>query len=321
MRRRAAHAASVAIFLAATANILSAQETREGYLPGAGGLNLYYRVVGTGNPVIVIHGGPGADMSVLRDLTPLAARHQLIFYDQRGGGRSDLPADTSLLDAKYFVEDLEAVRQFFKLNRVTLLAHSFGPVLAARYVETHPQRIERLIFMGAIGPRRADATAFSMEVSRRMPSESLERMKVVVSLLRREGDVDRVALCREYEALARTSLPAGVAAPLSMCNVSKEAVGYSLKYTGRITSESFGSWDFTKSLAAVKAPLLVVYGDQDPSPVSSQQAWANAVPEGRLLIIPGAGHNPHTDRPQQVFDAVNTFLAGRWPLGTTESAR
>jgi len=106
-----------------------------------------------------------------------------------------------------------------------------------------------------------------------------------------------------------------------MCNVSKEALDYSVKYTGRITFESFGRWDFTKSLADVNAPLLVVYGDLDPSPVSSQQAWVNAVRNARLLIIAGAGHNPHTDRPRQVFDAINTFMNGRWPLGATDSAR
>jgi proline iminopeptidase len=296
---------------------LSAQDLREGYLPGASGLRLFYRVVGVGTPIIVIHGGPGADMGVLRDLEPLAANHRLIFYDQRGGGRSDLPEDTSLLDAKYFVEDLEAVRQFFKLEKVSLLAHSFGPVLAARYAEVYPQRIQRLIFMGAIGPRRSDATAFSQEVARRLPAPSLDRMKILVPLFQAGDNVDRVAICREYEGLAKTALPSGISPGLSMCDAPPAAVDYSLRYTTRLTFQSFGDWDYTKSLLVLNAPLLVIYGDQDPSPLSAQGAWTKAVGDGRLLIIGGAGHNPHSDRPQEVFKVISTFMEGKWPLEAT----
>jgi proline iminopeptidase len=216
------------------------------------------------------------------------------------------------------VEDLEAIRQFFGLDRVTLLAHSFGPILAARYAQTFPERINRLVFMGAIGPRRADATAFSSEVSRRMPPKSLERMKIVVPQLVGDGDINRRALCQEYEALAQTALPRGAATPHgSMCDVPRDALDYSFRFTYQITSDSFGDWDFTKSLATLPAPLLVIYGDQDPSPLSSQQAWAGAVLDGRLLVINGAGHNPQVDRPRQVFEAINTFLAGRWPSEAT----
>ena len=57
----------------------SAQDPREGYLPGAGGLKLFYRVIGSGKPLIVVHGGPGGSMSLLRDLEPLADHHRLIF--------------------------------------------------------------------------------------------------------------------------------------------------------------------------------------------------------------------------------------------------
>src|SRR5215203_1947887 len=107
-----------------------APAVREGMLDGAGGVRLFYRVVGRGgDTLVVVHGGPGGDMENLApDLAPLADRHVLIFYDQRGGGRSALPADTSLLDARWFVEDLEAVRRHFALDRMTIVAHSFGPV-------------------------------------------------------------------------------------------------------------------------------------------------------------------------------------------------
>jgi pimeloyl-ACP methyl ester carboxylesterase len=106
-----------------------------------------------------------------------------------------------------------------------------------------------------------------------------------------------------------------------MCDMPAASVDYALRYTTKITSDSFGNWNFTNALKALKAPLLVIYGDQDPSPISSQRAWADTVPDGRLLIFAGAGHNPQSDRPQQAFEAIKTFIAGQWPAGAIENPR
>jgi proline iminopeptidase len=97
------------------------------------GVHLFVEQRGHGSPIIVIHGGPGMDHgSLSADLVPLERRHRLIYYDQRGGGRSTLPADTSLLTIEHHVDDLEALRKQLGLEKVTLLAHSFGPAIAAR---------------------------------------------------------------------------------------------------------------------------------------------------------------------------------------------
>jgi pimeloyl-ACP methyl ester carboxylesterase len=66
-------------------------------------------------------------------------------------------------------------------------------------------------------------------------------------------------------------------------------------------------------LALVPPPLLVIHGDRDPSPISSQRDWAAAVPNGRLLVVPGVRKAVHVDRPVLFFATVDTFLSGRWP--------
>jgi proline iminopeptidase len=118
------------------------------------GARLYYRVMGTGaDTIVVVHGGPGAGMStVLPDLKHLTRNHLIIFYDQRGGGRSTLPADTMQLQARYFIQDLEAVRQHFRLDRMNVVAHSFGPIIVAAYAQAHPNHGGSMVFLGATGP-------------------------------------------------------------------------------------------------------------------------------------------------------------------------
>jgi proline iminopeptidase len=81
-----------------------------------------------------------------KDLTPLAATHTLLFYDQRGAGRSSLVTDSAALDGQRFAEDLESVRKHFGLARVTLLGHSWGAGVAALYSSRYPDRIARLPF-------------------------------------------------------------------------------------------------------------------------------------------------------------------------------
>jgi proline iminopeptidase len=100
--------------------------SRAGYISVDDSLRLYYRVYGDGgDPLVLLHGGPGANfMGVGPDLLPLSEQHTLIMYDQRGGGRSDPDPNAASQTANTHVRDLETVRQFFDLERMTLIGHS-----------------------------------------------------------------------------------------------------------------------------------------------------------------------------------------------------
>ncbi|HEX9938164.1 MAG TPA: alpha/beta hydrolase [Longimicrobium sp.] len=292
---------------------------REGYLPSADGARIFYRVEGSGaDTIVVVHGGPGAGMEALRpDLAPLARTRTVIFYDQRGGGRSELPADTARLSADHHVHDLEAVRRFFGLERMTVVAHSFGPVLVARYAQRHPRRIGRMVFVGASGPRRAEAAALAMRAA---PDTAAQRRMFTAMRSLMEGTAaNPVATCREYEAASR-AISAARGEPVrsrgTTCSAPPSAVAYYYRWTARMGPASFGDWDFTGgALAEVDAPLLVIHGNVDPQAAAQQHGWASSVREGRLLLIEGAGKGAHADRPDLVFAAIDTFLAGRWPEG------
>ena len=120
---------------------------------------LYSREIGRGQPIIVLHGGPDFDQSyLLPEMDELANAFRLIYYDQRGRGRSAdrvLPEEVTLTSE---VDDLDKVREYFHLKSSTLLGHSWGAVLALEYAVRHPQRVSHLILMNpapvsASGPR------------------------------------------------------------------------------------------------------------------------------------------------------------------------
>jgi proline iminopeptidase len=110
---------------------------------------LFMYSVGQGDPVLVLHGGPGAEHSYLIDLVePLAGERRFVLYDQRGSLRS--PAPDSLLTFPDLVDDVEWIRQELGVERLTLLGHSFGTRVAMAYADAHPDRVERLVLMGSL---------------------------------------------------------------------------------------------------------------------------------------------------------------------------
>ena len=129
---------------------------REGRVP-AGNASLYARDIGKGPPAIVLHGGPDFDSAyLLPSLDRLADIYRLVYYDQRGRGKSAdgvQPGDVSLATD---LEDIERVRQHFGLEVPTLLGHSWGSVLALEYALRYPTRVSRLILMNPAPASSAD---------------------------------------------------------------------------------------------------------------------------------------------------------------------
>jgi proline iminopeptidase len=122
-------------------------EPREGVIPVEHAA-LYYREIGQGPPIILLHGGPDFDQNqFLPDTDRLADGYRLNYYDQRGHGKSGenvQPEDVSLQSA---LDDLEAVRAYFQLDSVALLGHSRGGLMALEYAMRPPERVSQLILL------------------------------------------------------------------------------------------------------------------------------------------------------------------------------
>src|SRR5437773_10734450 len=108
---------------ASSANVFAQQE---GFVD-ANGIMIYYKILGRGEPLMIVHGGPGASHDYfLPYLLPLARRHKLIFIDERGAGRSQKLEDPAGYTIENMVEDLESVRQPLDLGKINLLATPYG---------------------------------------------------------------------------------------------------------------------------------------------------------------------------------------------------
>ena len=326
MRRSAILAAGLAAALAlaaappaARAQARRAPAAREGHVVTPDSARLYYRVVGRGrDTIIAIHGGPGVDLeSIAGDFAPLGARHTVVFYDQRGAGRSTLPADTARLTAAQQVADLDAVRRHFGLARATLVAHSYGPLLAASYAIAHPGAVRRMVFFGPVPPRRGDLwKRFAANAAARVDSAGARR---TADAMRRLADPagDGAAVrraCRDYWAAAMRPRLADPDRTLrlvrsDLCASDPAGIRYGLLTTNRVVMASHGDWDLTGALRAVTAPTLVVHGEAEAIPMDMVEEWTRALTNARLVRVPGAAHFAYAEQGSRVWPEVERFLA------------
>lgn len=300
----------------------SAQTPREGHITTADGVRLFYKIVGSGSQTVVaVHGGPGNTMdSILPDLEPLARNRRVIYYDQRGNGRSDVIKDRKKLAIALHIADLEAVRTHFQLDKLTLLGNSWGGMLISFYATAHPDRVERMVLHNPGEPNKALMMEAVDEIQARIYSRyNAEQRKHFSHLSNPQTWVkakDPRAICREwFQMLA----PTYVSKPESManfrgdvCSGPDEAVRYQ-QFVNMQIWHSLGDFDLLPLLGKIKAPVLIIHGAADPIPIESSEAWATAMPNARLLLIKDAGHISHVEQPEIFFSAVETFLKGGWP--------
>lgn len=323
MRRVATLAAATLIaFVASTtlvARVAGAQSS--GYVTTSDNAKLFYKVMGRGrDTLIAIHGGPGMDLeSIYADFTPLAAKHVVIFYDQRGGGKSELPADTMRLIAPRQIQDLDELRQHFKLAKVTLVAHSYGPLLAASYALAHPRAVQRMVFFGPVPPYRGDfSTRYGTALNARLDNAQRAAMRTASRTQNDSASTEAATrqACHDYWALGMRPRLAEPDRTLSLvksdfCISDIAGLRYGNRVGNRVIMGSFGDWDLRPRLKTLDTPLLVVHGEMETIPMDMVEAWATSMPHATLLKVPNAAHFTYAERPEIVWPAVEKFLAGK----------
>jgi proline iminopeptidase len=290
----------------------------DGHFTGADGVRLFYRKLGSGTDVVVIlHGGPGGTMRNGEEMAPLAKGRTLIFYDQRGGGQSDLVSDPTLLTASHHVRDLEALRQHFRLDQMSLLGISWGTGLATLYAAEHPARVARLLLVSPMpvarfpfGPERQE------KLNAVLGKEQIARRDEVARRIPTASDDDAIALCREQLSIGMSAYLVDqrhLAHIADRCNEMSPASIRNRPNVARAGMASLGDWDLRPLLARLKMPALVFEGAQTNVPLSSTRAWAAALPNARLLLIPDAGHEFWAEKPDEFVVAADRFLRGEYP--------
>jgi proline iminopeptidase len=276
-----------------------------GALIHAPGANLYVEVRGAraaGAPLVLVNGGPGFDHGYLHSSAAwdvLGRSRPVVFYDQRGNGRSGPLAKGQSCTLADQLADLEALRAHLGAERIDLLGHSWGGFLAMAYAARHPEHVRHLIICDSAAPKWSDTPFLFSEVF----PDVVERQ---------ESHGFATAL---GEAAAEK---AGIRDYLSMLFYSTakrdEFLAHAGDYLytrdvhGAIVAD-LGRFDLGPELRKFRFPTLVVTGRFDIN-VAAVCAWRihRAIPGSRLAVFEHSGHLPFYEEPEEFVRLIEEFL-------------
>jgi proline iminopeptidase len=271
------------------------------------GSPLYWAKYGRANApkLLVLHGGPGADHRyLLPQMLHLGEKHDLLFYDQRGGGRSKSDARIPITWETH-VEDLGALVEEFGLDPLSIVGYSWGAMLGLLYtieqrVNRHLHAPDRLALINPAPLTREYRRQFEAEFARRQQSPEIQGMRdeLASSGLRE----------RDPEAYRQRAFELGVAGYFSDPRKATNLTPF--RVVARVQDsvwESLGDFDLISDLKGIKIPSIIIHGRDDPIPLASSSEAASALGTN-LVVLDECGHVPYVEQPQGLFAALDPFL-------------
>jgi pimeloyl-ACP methyl ester carboxylesterase len=269
------------------------------------GASLFVKVVGSGYPLVLMHGGPGQDYTSLLHLEPCADQFTLVFYDHRCNGRSE-GAELASMTWENLTADAEALRQALGFEKWAVLGHSFGGNVALEYALRYPQSLSHLILMNSgadywwaqhnaaeIVARRGYSASAAQAV-RRFFSGQLTKAEFLPTIMKfMTAYYYRFSLLGTARDMLSGPRPKLRPEPLI--------------FAGR---HLLNGWTVMDRLGEIQVPTLVIAGRQDfLYPPEHQAILADRIPDAELVLVERAGHNPHMERPADVIEAIRRFVA------------
>jgi proline iminopeptidase len=275
------------------------------------GARLHVEIHGAGADTVVV---PFA-ASLAGPLGGLARGRTVIFYDMRSRGRSEPVTDTGRLGFEQDVLDLEDLRTHFGLGRMSLIGFSYLGAVVASYASRWPEQVDRLVLLGAIGPRARGAAGAGIE---RLDPQRLAALQADYA---DGGKTDPLGYCREYWSTylplyvgtgRRDSGPA-LAALHHLCELPNERPHAFLPVLAAVSRGTMAV-DLRAIGARIRSRTLVLHGDADHvAPLANARVWIEVIAESTLEIVPDAGHLLWAEANREVIEAIDRFLpaAGR----------
>ncbi|MGD9140962.1 MAG: alpha/beta hydrolase [bacterium] len=270
-------------------------------MAGGDGTGLAYRVVGQGEFLVVIHDGPGGEKSILYDgFDYLARTMKVVYYDQRGCGRSEPLAASQSCTIEDNVEDLEALRAYLHIDRFSIAAHGWGAVIAIEYARRHPERVEAIVLVTPVSPHEPGLHLDGL--MNRLPEEGQRHVQAVL-------DNPSTTMFEKREEFVRAVMPLLFYDQGARDRVDLEKMRYSPDVDSRLSAE-LKSFNLYPRLNGIGIPTLVVAGRHDVlTPLTEQMAYVDGILTSRAVVFNDSAHFPFLEERKAFMRQVGTFFS------------
>lgn len=272
---------------------------------------------GKGDPLFFIAGGPGGTHYGLRSFDTLSANYQLVYFDGLGRGKSDLAKDVKEYTIERDVEDLEGLRKAMGFEKINILGHSYGGLVAQAYAIKYPQNTKHLIL----------ANTFHSYVmwqenddnSNREIRTSYPEVWDTLMVIRNQGYISSDQLHQDIYG----RVPYGFLYAYNPDNfVNRGRKPYPNPFNAElyyqmvgkdgdfIVGSDIGNFDYRKQLKGLKMPILIIAGRYDRVAVPWMQVkYKEYCPQAKFVMFEKSGHNPQVEEPAKEFAIIRDFLS------------
>ena len=280
-------------------------------LAGPEGFGLHTTVSGSGRVLIGLHGGPGGNGGgYMRPLHRLASESRcVVTFDQLGTGRSDIPPADYAWTLEGAVADVDAVRGKLGAERIDLLGHSWGGMLALQYVLDHPDRVGRLVLSGACGSVARMSIDFIAQLSTLMSPGQVSAALNADAFGEHSSPyfLDAVAKWLGCYGTTDEHLSAVVEEALDPGPAGRGLWGDRL-WTA---NGALRGWDVEPRLGEISAPTLIIHGGSDMSSTGINRALAEGITGAEWLTMNNNTHDMFEAENAAAYLAiVRAFLDG-----------
>jgi proline-specific peptidase len=273
---------------------------------------IYYETEGNGDPLILLHGGPGVPHDYLQDTRALAPFARLVFFDQRGTGKSG-KSKTLAYTLETNVEDTENVRKKLNLGHCAIFGHSWGGMLAQAYTLKYPDNVRKLILANTFSTvdHLNDALA-------KMRASMPQKVQEIYEEYERSGlyngrdhypDQYQSAVDTAYEPIS-ISVPKPAYLQDAFRRMSSDVYrtmwGDETEF--RVTG-TMSKFNFLPRLSEIRVPTLVIVGAKDMTTIEMAQETTRRIPKARLVIFEKSRHYPFIEEKEKFVQVMKEFLA------------
>ncbi len=282
----------------------TAQENDSIIVPNA---VLHYSIQGTGQPILLLSGGPGISSRQLSGLSShLSASYRCILFDQRGTGMSHTtPMDSTTINLHQAMEDIKLLLKRLGPERVIIIGHSWGAMLGMSYAIKYPQDVARLVL---IGPGPLDLAGYELVgdniMSRASKAEKLLMNAAEDSMSRRTASPE---LVKEHDKTFLRLLLFDALKVDSLKDMIKADMNNRMQ---QLMFEDLGrvNYDIKEGISKLTVPLLVLCGREDPVGLFPTFLIRDLNKGARISWIEKSGHFPWVERPAPFYKELLDFV-------------
>ncbi len=307
---------SFSLFVFANAQTFPDSE-KDGKYYTVNGAKLWVVSFGNGDPLFIIPGGPGGNHYAYREFDSLYKTSTLVYFDAFGRGKSDTAKDVKEYTLERDIDDLEGLRIAMHLDKINVLGHSYGGVVAQGYAVKYPQHLKHLILANTfhsfvMWQENDDNTNHEIK-------ENYPEVWDTLMILRNQGYISSDEICQEIYG----RVPYGFLYAYNPENFrARGGKPYPNPYNTKlyyqmvgkdgdfIVGSDIGNFDYRKKLKDLKMPILIYGGRYDRVAVPSMMVkFKEYCPQAQFMIFEHSGHNPQVEEQQKDFAVIRDFLS------------